>query len=287
MNRWMPSPRPLPTVLGAQLNTPPSAQPAPAAPTSGPASARAAPAVPATRRLKAIDAERSALLLLWVGLIALFGWWPQLDLWVAGWFYDPAHGFAARQWTWLTRLDAAVPWVGRALFVAALSMAAVQWWRGRRQPRARRSRLWRQSAMLLLTLTLGLGGVVHEVLKNHWGRPRPDAVMAFGGTDRFMPALQPSQQCRSNCSFVSGHAATGFALMAVGMLGGAARRRRWLWVGAAAGLAIGGVRMALGRHFLSDILFCLAVMWSCALLLRWLWLLRCPRPTAVASGVLQ
>lgn len=233
--------------------------------------------------MKAIDAERHALLALWALLIGVFGWWPELDLTVARLFHSPSEGFVASQWAWLTLLDAATPWIGRLLFVGALLLAGVAWLRRTGTPWGRRSRWWRHSAVLSLTMALGLGGVVHEVLKNHWGRPRPDAVQAFGGSDRFSGPLQPSNACRQNCSFVSGHAATGFALMSVGVLGTRATRRRWLRLGAVSGLLIGLDRMALGRHFLSDILFCLAVMWTCALLIRWMWLFHMPRPHAPSS----
>jgi membrane-associated PAP2 superfamily phosphatase len=43
-------------------------------------------------------------------------------------------------------------------------------------------------------------------------------------------------------------------------------------VGAACGLTIGMVRIIFGKHFLSDILFCWAMMWTVVMLIRWAWL---------------
>lgn len=221
--------------------------------------------------MKTIDRERTVLLALWAMLIAVFGWWPELDLWVSQAFYTPGEGFTARQWGWLMAFDRAVPWVGRALLIATLIAIAWSWYTGNRSMAPRRH-LWRRSAALALTLTLGLGAVVHGVFKENWGRSRPDAVQAFGGNERYTGPLEPTGNCQRNCSFVSGHAATGFSLISVGILGAHKRRRRWLIAGSACGLLIGLDRMLLGKHFLSDILFGLAILWTCAMVLRWVWL---------------
>jgi membrane-associated PAP2 superfamily phosphatase len=120
-------------------------------------------------------------------------------------------------------------------------------------------------------MLLGTGVVVNVILKETWGRPRPVEVQTFGGTGTFEPALRPSHQCDSNCSFVSGHAATGFTLMALGLLGAPATRRRWLLWGLAAGLATGALRIAQGGHFLSDVLFSGVFVWLVCVLLRQAW----------------
>lgn len=229
--------------------------------------------------MKSIDQERMLLMVLWVLLVGLFGVWPELDVWVSRHFYVPGEGFPVRQWAGLVAFDKAVPWVGRALLLGALAVIVWSWWRlrmhtcevGHTRPPVWRH-TWRRSAALVLTLVLGLGAVVHSVFKDNWGRARPDAVQAFGGPERFTGPLVPTNGCKRNCSFVSGHAATGFALMAVGILGSKPRRRRWLLIGIAAGLIIGMVRIVFGRHFLSDILFGWAMIWTVAMLVRWAWL---------------
>jgi membrane-associated PAP2 superfamily phosphatase len=122
--------------------------------------------------------------------------------------------------------------------------------------------------MLSLVMVLGTGVVVNAILKDNWGRPRPVDTQTFGGAGTFEPALLPSNQCDSNCSFVSGHAATGFTLLALGLLGAPATRRRWLLWGLAAGLTTGALRIAQGGHFLSDVLFSGLVIWLCGATLR-------------------
>lgn len=199
----------------------------------------------------------AAVLAVWTAL------WPELDLIVAAWFAVDGQ-FPARQWPWLQLLYELIPWLGRGFAL----MAVLLWLRPRWPTPHQRRRL----LALGLATWLGVGVVVNGALKEGWGRARPAPVLA--GEAVFTPALRPAAQCRTNCSFVSGHAATGFVLAAVGVLGAPRARRRWLWIGMMAGGAIGLMRMAQGAHFLSDVLYCGLVIWACNLVLRALWLRR-------------
>jgi len=124
----------------------------------------------------------------------------------------------------------------------------------------------------VLVVVLGIGLLVHTVLKDGMGRPRPRDVQAFAGPTAFVPVFVPSQFCQTNCSFVSGHSAVGFALMSLGMFGIRRRRQFWLCTGLVAGGLIGLVRIAQGGHFLSDIVFSLIAIWSTHLMIRAVWL---------------
>lgn len=210
-----------------------------------------------------------------LGLALLFSLWPGLDFTVSSFFYQtpvPSTGtsvgkFVGNEFVVIGWIHEAVPWFGRASVLLGLLLLV----------RKIRSgllglRRWRRWLALGLLMLLGNGLVVNSLLKEGWGRARPVDVQAFGGPASFSPALLASSQCESNCSFVSGHAATGFGLLAVGMLGSAATRRRWLKVGLLAGLAVGLIRIAQGGHFLSDVLFSGWVMWLCSALLREAWL---------------
>ncbi len=93
------------------------------------------------------------------------------------------------------------------------------------------------------------------LLKSHWGRPRPVEVSAFGGSLDFVPWFSPFGGCDSNCSFVSGEAASAFSLLAIAILL-PQRFRVPAVVGATVyGLIVGLMRIAMGGHFLSDVLF--------------------------------
>lgn len=199
--------------------------------------------------------------------VAVFETWPALDLWASRGFYS-GDGFPGAQWGWVWLLYEWSPVAARGLVVLALALllwAAVR-------PRSLAPHRVRQAGALVLLAAFGVGLVVHNLLKDTWGRPRPVLTQEFGGPHPFQPALQPTDLCPRNCSFVSGHAAGGFMLMALGLFG--SRRTRWRWwaAGLVAGGTIGVARMAAGGHYLSDIVFSFLALWLVALLIRELWL---------------
>ena len=144
----------------------------------------------------------------------------------------------------------------------------------------------RRAAMLLLVFVFGVG-LATEAMKDGWGRPRPGQLTAFGGAAAFRPALQPSAACARNCSSVSGHAASAFAVLSLGALG--TRRKRWSWwcVGVALGGVMGLVRMSQGGHFASDIVLTLLVVWGVSLALRQFWWSWAARRRRVNGGAVR
>jgi membrane-associated PAP2 superfamily phosphatase len=218
--------------------------------------------------MKARHRERWGLALTGLALVVLFEMLPLLDLWVASRFHAGQGHFPASSWLWVQTLYHVTPWIGRALFLGSAWLLLRACWRGRAPARWQ----WRRAAALHLVLLLGLGLVVHAVFKERWGRPRPYEVQAFAGTHTYVPALRPGGTCQRNCSFVSGHAATGFALVSLGMFSARARRRRWFGVALCSGLLIGAGRVLQGGHFISDVLFAGWLMWAVTVLTREAWL---------------
>ena len=195
-------------------------------------------------------------------LVLQLAFWrmPAIDLWFSGLFWRPGEGFfladlAPVQWSYAMFRD--IPYVLVPL-LAWLFLASWIW--------ARRSEaaLRRGLLFLFLVMAIGPGLVVNEVFKAESGRARPATVQQFEGTRQFTPAFEPSDQCSSNCSFVSGHAAMGFFFLALAWV---LRDRRWLYWGAAIGLVVGLGRVMQGAHFLSDVLFGYPVVYLTALLL--------------------
>ena len=198
----------------------------------------------------------------------LFSLWPQIDMAVARLFLRADGEFVGNRLDAVLGVYHAVPWLGRAAGLVALLVLLACW----RRPDRVAARWRRRLQALGLTMLLAVGLVVNGGLKEHWGRARPSAVLAVDAPAHFEPALRPSEQCRRNCSFVSGHAATGFALMSLGMFGAPATRRRWWCIGMLAGIVVGLGRMAQGGHFLSDIGFAGVVVWACHAAIRQAWL---------------
>jgi MYXO-CTERM domain-containing protein len=160
------------------------------------------------------------------------------------------------------------PWLGRLFFLIAIAVSLL----ALIKPTIISRRHWRRAAAVIAVLILGIGMVVHVFLKEGMGRPRPRDVQIFQGTTAYVPVFLPSQFCQKNCSFVSGHAAVGFALMSVGLLGVRRRRQFWFLTGLFAGSMIGLVRIMQGGHFLSDVVFSLLSIWAVHLLIRAIWI---------------
>ncbi|MEI7786710.1 MAG: phosphatase PAP2 family protein [Betaproteobacteria bacterium] len=222
-------------------------------------------------RLKTRQQEWLVLALLTALATIVYELWPELDLRVSSLFF--AQGaFQGSQWAWPHWLYLGMPIVGGALSaLALLTIAAALLGR-------RLGKKWvapahlRRAVFGLLVVVLGVGLLVHTGLKDNWGRARPADVQTFGGSKTYNAPLRPADQCARNCSFVSGHAAGGFAVMAIGMLG--SRRSRWRWwsAGMVAGGLVGLARMVEGRHFLGDIVFGGLLIWAVCLLLRDVWI---------------
>ncbi|MCM0044870.1 MAG: phosphatase PAP2 family protein [Burkholderiaceae bacterium] len=215
--------------------------------------------------------------LLALGLcIALFAALPRLDLAVSALLLDAAGGFRwANEPLVLLSYELFkakyVGWVVVALLVYLLAACF-----GLRSAAGRR----RAVVFLLLFIVTGPVLLVNTGLKDQWGRARPIEVVQFGGSSSYSPPLAPASQCDTNCSFVSAHAAAGFALIG---LYWTTRRRRWLAAGILLGSAVGIGRMMRGAHFLSDIVFAFWAVYLTGLLLEWLLLREHQRAAAVAG----
>jgi len=201
---------------------------------------------------------------------ALFLLAPGIDLWASGLFYRPGESFFLAQWAPVRALYRSVPVLVTAQAVGIPLLLLWGWWRGRwiagLAPKA--------GVFILLVLALGPGLLVNAALKDHWGRARPSQVTEFGGTKEFTPAPLPAGECDRNCSFVAGHPAAGFALLAYAFLA-TGWRRRWIAAGAIGfGSLLGVVRLAQGGHFLSDVVFSGLLVGGVAWLLAWLVLQR-------------
>jgi lipid A 4'-phosphatase len=198
----------------------------------------------------------------------VFSVWPSLDLAVTSAFYLGHGQFAGKHQWWIQIIYRGVPVAGWAAFVVSCWWAWSHW----RGIPGSGVRLGRRGLALAVVLLLGVGLVVHGAFKEQWGRARPVHILEFGGRHDFTPPLEPSNACETNCSFVSGHAASGFVLLAVGLMGAPAVRRHWWRIGMLAGGAVGLVRVIQGGHFLSDVVFSGLAVWGTALLVRTFWL---------------
>lgn len=201
------------------------------------------------------------LFLLCLGVFLVF---PQIDLQVAERLYSPVDGFVfadAPPVRWVYEVFARM---GAAIGVGLLGFWAWRrWYKGDGAPGWQRRVLY-----LVMVLALGPGLVVNAAFKADSGRARPLQVTELGGARDYTGFGMPAEQCRKNCSSVSGHAAMGFFFIAFAW---ALRSPAWLVGGILIGAVVGAGRMLQGGHFLSDVLFSFwAVYFVSYFTARWL-----------------
>ncbi|NDW05091.1 phosphatase PAP2 family protein [Jiella pacifica] len=187
-----------------------------------------------------------------IGILAtstFFWFFPEVDLVVSRWFFSPSDGFISSSNSNLQWLRKSSPWVLGGVVLVLLSRilrdaihGALTWSRVRKP-------IW-----LLSGLAVGPGLIVNGLLKEHWGRPRPRQVDAFGGDAVHQMVWVISDWCDRNCSFVSGEASSSAWLVAAALVTPkpirlAATATALIYAGA---LSLN--RIAFGGHFLSDVI---------------------------------
>lgn len=211
---------------------------------------------------------------------AIFVIWPQIDLAVAGLFFD------GKEFPWETAAPVSqfmrtILW-DISILMPVLALGLLATGQVRRKPVLLPARIW---AFVLALFVLGPGLIVNGIFKSYWGRARPFMVTEFGGEARFTPPWQITDQCARNCSFVSGEGAGSMA-MAISVLlilFLLQKRLSTLVYRAAQGATLamlgfaGFQRVAAGRHFLSDVLLSWLLVGLIALVLARFLLAR--RPT--------
>jgi lipid A 4'-phosphatase len=181
----------------------------------------------------------------------LFYNFPEIDLWFSGLFYDPELGFFLGANIIVLLIYKAAPSLV-LIFVVAIAYKALRtlWW-----VRSVHPKYYLPVIYVTLVCVLGPGYVIHEVVKDHFGRARPTEIIEFGGHSYFTPAFAISDQCMEGCSFVSGHSAVGYMIYAIAFLYHGRRRVYWQVVATFTGSIIGIARVMQGSHFLSDVVF--------------------------------
>ena len=214
-----------------------------------------------------------------VGLV--FGLRPDLDLAISAGFYDPAlkkFPFdAAAPVLWLRHGAEWVTILIVTFILLALLLKLVA-------PQRKLLIPGRAAIFFLAALTLGPGLLVNGILKSEWPRPRPNEVTQFGSVERFVAWWDPRSTCVYNCSFVSGEASSAFLMLVPATLV-PPPWRGLAYAGAILyGLVVGGLRIAMGAHFFTDVIFAGVFIFLLVWLLHGL-IYRWPRTRLSENGV--
>ena len=237
-----------------------------------------------------------AVSILFFALADLLLAFPWIDITVAGLFWTPEDGFAARGVFWERLMYGSID---KLLIIVGLSLVgawAIGRWLlsadNRRRDNQHSAHQYRENiigrvahrvsgrrlAFLLLLLALVPGLIVNTIFKEHWGRARPIQIEQFGGHRAFSPAFVISDQ--GGGAFSSGHVAAAAWLVAVpAVLFGTGSA--WTGLALLYLLAMVFARMAAGAHFLSDALTSILLVWLGFLILQRLLLFESPGESAL------
>jgi len=206
-----------------------------------------------------------------VGVV--LGAFPSIDFDVSDFFEDSTPSFILRGAALAKSLRAFgmfFPTCVAVVFVAALLVKIVR-------PQVRLPVDTRAIVAVLLTFLLGPALLVNAVLKEHWGRERPESAVekVEKGEVAFSPWWNPIGPCRSNCSFVSGEVSNSTVLIAAAAVLPAAVAGPAMAVAVAFTVMVAALRLAFGGHFLSDVL--LAALFTHMIAILMLRLMHDPR----------
>lgn len=204
----------------------------------------------------------AVLTLSWFLLLGVFYAFPDIDKSVSRYFFTSAACtatsgsahcgfFPLSSVAWLENLRMVLFYLPVVLVIMLLASLLVPAWSKRiSRPEA----CPRNRVLLLGVWLLDTGLVVNMLLKAFSGRPRPSDSTIFGGALHFVPAGDFSGACTSNCSFISGEAASAGWIFCLLLLL-PARWRKIMFIPTLA-LSVGTacLRVAFGRHYFSDAL---------------------------------
>jgi membrane-associated phospholipid phosphatase len=215
---------------------------------------------------KTLEDEACHLLpqaLIVLGFVSLFfAAVPELDLIVSRFFWDPTAGFGFKENSFLIAFrdtNRFLPWV--IIGIATTLLIPTPFLRSLKSPPAPHKLLF------VLTFFAAGPGLGVQLIKMLVGRARPRALEEFGGSAFFTPPWQLTDQCVRNCSFVSGEAASAFALLTLVVFINPRYQAIYLGTVGIVAAAMSFNRVMFGGHFLSDVVIAWNVMFVLAVLL--------------------
>lgn len=200
------------------------------------------------------------------GVLTFF---PQIDIGFSELFYDQKYRFIYRKNELVEFLFISVPILTKYFLIIISLILSYQIFLYRNFKKIIRSYV----VYLLIAAAIGPGFIVNYVFKENFNRARPSQIEYFKGSKVFSQAFVISDQCDTNCSFSSGHAAMAYYFTAIAYALVIARKDSLrnnnlnqdftllYSTGILFGTLVGLSRILMGRHFLSD------VAASCAIVL--------------------
>jgi lipid A 4'-phosphatase len=181
---------------------------------------------------------------------------PQLDISVSSTFYDARGRFIPKEESYYL-IYQLIPLVTKIFSYGCGAYLLYLLGKHRNLKKVVQSYVF----FLFITAAIGPGIVVNFGLKENFGRARPYQITEFSGDSKFTKAFIISDQCSTNCSFPSGHAAMGYYFTSIAYLVGRSYFSLFYIIGIIFGTGVGVTRIIVGAHFASDVIAaCLLIL---------------------------
>lgn len=184
---------------------------------------------------------------------------PNIDLVISSWFYN----FNTKTWlidresNWLLFHYRGLPIIGNIAFLVIFIFLLIAIFANTNTKNSKIKSIKNRKNFWLFLLCAALIGpiTITETIKAFSGRTRPINTQNFNGKLLYTPPFQQANQCKKNCSFISGHvSATTFILAFAWFF---KNKKRYIYFGGAFVFIISTIlaRIIPGGHFASDCIF--------------------------------
>jgi lipid A 4'-phosphatase len=185
----------------------------------------------------------------------------MLDIKFIKFFYDESSHFIYKHDLWVQYFFWFIPIVTKAFIGLLILLIIYKIIRYRNYRKIFKSSI----IYLLLTAAIGPGLIVNSIFKENFNRARPSQISNFNGHKDFSRAFVISDQCETNCSFSSGHAAMAFYFSSLAyalLLSKNSKLKTYrdekyfniiYILSLIFGSLVGFSRILMGGHFLSDV----------------------------------
>lgn len=179
----------------------------------------------------------------------IFTIFSDLDLYISALFFAKGAGFIYKNNIFVTIIYDSIPILTKIFISGCFIYLVFLFLKSKNYRKIISSWVF----FLLISAIISPGILVNYALKDHFGRARPREIIEFEGRKSFTRAFVISQQCGSNCSFSSGHAAMAFYFTALAYIVNQFYFSRVYIAGIIWGLLVGFSRIIMGGHFASDV----------------------------------
>ena len=209
---------------------------------------------------------RPRMLSILLGLIVLatliFRRFPEIDIEASRLFYDQGF-YLSDQPLWRSIRSLSIV-LTKLLVPLLVVLWIIRLWR----PKVPQLLSFARLGFVSVSLIMGPLLITNLVLKDHWGRARPRSLDIFGGDKDYSLPWSLSDQCVSNCSFISGETSSALWLLTLIVFLPLQWHGRAVVAVGLYTLLISTLRIGFGGHFLSDTIFSILVN---MLAFWWVW----------------